>query len=383
MKNSCWRILYDMSDLDVNRKFYSINIYKYRFLDSLNEDEFEKVVLFLNKSNAPYLTQKYPRLRYVIYDRCLLLKLFARIPRIKNRLLRFLYLYYINNSKCSVFLSASNIDFRLTWPIKIPRISVIHDIKAIWEMEGEAGCEEHSKRMTQYYYDLISNSSRVIAISHYTRESIVDHLPGIDKSKLLVIYNSVKKSTILKNPFKGNVPRYILYVNSLYEYKNIETLIKAFNVVYSKFNCKLVVVGKNTPYWVDIQERYQKMFLEGRIIHFSNIEEGELNYLYKNASLFISPSLKEGFGYTPIEAAISGCPVLCSKCEALPETTLGMVSYYNDPMDDVELSDKMTSLLVNPPTPQKLQQISTAFERTYSPIYHKECVFKLLNSCIS
>ena len=110
----------------------------------------------------------------------------------------------------------------------------------------------------------------------------------------------------------------------------------------------------------------QENQLEQRIIHLQNLSEEDLKYLYEHAQLFISPSLREGFGYTPIEAAICKCPVICSTCEALPDTTQNKLIYYHPPQDTKALGDAIMHTLQNPPSARQLNQISADYTNTYS-----------------
>lgn len=97
-----------------------------------------------------------------------------------------------------------------------------------------------------------------------------------------------------------------------------------------------------------------------------NLSEEALKYLYEHAQLFISPSLREGFGYTPIEAAICKCPVICSRCEALPDTTQNKLIYYHPPQDTKALGDTIMHTLQNPPSSRQLNQISADYTNAYS-----------------
>ena len=102
---------------------------------------------------------------------------------------------------------------------------------------------------------------------------------------------------------------YILYVNAIREYKNIYTLIKAFNELKDVVTHNLVIVGKRNDYWERVIIPYIKeKNLLSRIELIEYATDAELNYLYKNAAVFVSPSLYEGLGYTPIEAAMHAIP---------------------------------------------------------------------------
>lgn len=79
--------------------------------------------------------------------------------------------------------------------------------------------------------------------------------------------------------------------------------------------------------------------MEPHILHFSKpIDDQLLAQYYQFADLFIHPSLLEGFGYPPIEAAIHKTPVLTTKETALYESTMGILNYYEPATDSQALA---------------------------------------------
>ena len=85
---------------------------------------------------------------------------------------------------------------------------------------------------------------------------------------------------------------YILYVGNDYPHKNLKRLKLAFKKL--NLDYKLVLVTEF-------------------------ISDPKLDELYKNASLYIQPSLIEGFGLPPLEAMACGAPVIAPNASSLPE----------------------------------------------------------------
>ena len=54
-------------------------------------------------------------------------------------------------------------------------------------------------------------------------------------------------------------------------------------------------------------------------IWFDNVNSKQLSWLYKNSSLFVFPSLAEGFGIPPLEASLYGAKVLVSNTTAMSD----------------------------------------------------------------
>ena len=123
----------------------------------------------------------------------------------------------------------------------------------------------------------------------------------------------------------------MLYVGAAYPHKNLEGLLNAWKIFEEKYGdeYQLVLVGKKDYF-------YSRIFNNRTIEQCSNIvftgfiPDEELVALYASVSLFVFPSLYEGFGLPPLEAMAHGVPVVASNRSCLPEV-LGEAVLYFDP----------------------------------------------------
>lgn len=214
---------------------------------------------------------------------------------------------------------------------------------------------------------ILIKSKKIISISKFVKEDIRKHYGFISQNKIKVIYNSV---VMPKNVFnavesKGE-DKYILFVSRLVESKNILTLLKAFNRIKNSIDLNLKLVGTPTRYWNSVLHPYIiENNLKDRVDLISKpLSEQELIELYQKSDLLVHPSIAEGFGYTPIEAAILKTPVITTRETALYETTLGLLDYYDDPFDDNELANHILDVLKRDDSNKK-EYISKKLSDTY------------------
>jgi glycosyltransferase involved in cell wall biosynthesis len=130
---------------------------------------------------------------------------------------------------------------------------------------------------------------------------------------------------------------YIFYLSNHLPHKNLNTLLKAYGNLPQEIKKKYKLVISGVPENF-IKEKNPYIECLGQV------EDRELIKLYMKASLFVFPSLYEGFGYPPLEALACGCPVLSSNAACMPEI-LGSAAVYFNPYDSDELSMKIIELL--------------------------------------
>ena len=370
------KILIDMTHICIGSIYASTSIYVFRILDSTEKEQRNNLTLLIPPDLEEYIKERYPDIQYIIFQYTT-----ENVQKYKKGISRIIfqakeYQRTVKKSQCDSLFIASDQYLYTCVPTSARKIVVIHDLKAIKD-------QSITKKIKYYIFYLlfIISSYKTIAISNYTKQDIIRHYSKLISSKIEVIFNSIQLSTKDIRPKKiTEDQQYILYVNTLQEYKNIHTLLKALTLIKKNITHKLVIVGKSTTYWTDVMLPYiRKNNISDKIIHLNYVTDEELHWLYKHASLFVSCSTREGFGYTPIEAAICKCPVICTTCESLSETTLDKLEYYNPPHNEIELSNKIIKILNSPPNIYSLTKVSNLFQSLYCPKKQASKIYNLFN----
>lgn len=256
---------------------------------------------------------------------------------------------------------------------RLPCIGVIHDTKLFHQQNTllrwrfRLGAVRACNRL-----------ERIVTISETARESI-KAIHSI-KTPVEVVYVSVISTA---DPEKREIvnPPYILDVNTLVDHKNPMTLIRAFELINREIPHKLVFKGKRSPYWDNVLVPYIRSHsLEERIeLNDTLLSQEEIDRLYVNADLFVSPSQMEGFGATPIEAALAGVPVICNALPTLVESTKGLVTYYSPAEDASALAEKILYVLENRDY-IKTEEIRQTFAEAYSPARQAKSFMEIIES---
>lgn len=243
----------------------------------------------------------------------------------------------------------------------MPVVLVIHDILFY-----------HTGRPGSIYYNwndwwmkhIPGNTKRIVTISEFVKRDILKAYPQISQP-IEVIPNAVDVVTehfshrLLPEP-------YIFSASVFLPHKNQITLLRAYAKIADKIEHKLVFLGRQEKGMEQIQDFVERNNLKNRVVFYTSVSEMERNSLYHYADLFVTTSKNEGFGRTPVEAAIFKIPVISTKVTSLEEVTLGLLNYYDPPTDVDALADKIIAVLSNPPSQQQLQDISMQLTNAYT-----------------
>ena len=193
---------------------------------------------------------------------------------------------------------------------------------------------------------ILKNVQLVITPSMYTKE-LVHKYYGLEDDKVKNIPLAIELPSFQYHNLRKDKSPYILYVGRINEMKNIIQVIRSFKIVSESLEVKLIVVG-------DDKIKFEKFLTEAqsaeetkkKIKFLQNVSNEEKFQLMKDASVFLYPTLYEGFGFPPLEAMSCGCPVVVSNNSSLPEVC-GDAAYYVDPGNDNEIANGIIELLTN------------------------------------
>lgn len=247
---------------------------------------------------------------------------------------------------------------------KIPFVVTVHDLAIIrLPYTYQTSRVIYWRKLFEY---AIKKAKYVIAISNSTKKDLVN-LMGINPEKIKVIYNGVAdnfkvivdKELLVTVRKKYRLPeQYLLFVGLFSPRKNIAGLFKAFAILKEKYAVphKLLMVGeKGWKYKSDLA-LVDSLGIAKEVIFTGYVRNDELPAIYNMASVFIFPSLYEGFGLPLLESMACGTPVVTSNVSAMPEVVgnAGILVEPNNPLgiaeavyrlvSDEQLVKKLTSL---------------------------------------
>ena len=195
-------------------------------------------------------------------------------------------------------------------------------------------------------------SKRIIADSEHTKRDIVKNL-GAAPEKVAVIYCGVdeiyrpekdgNKLKAIRDRY-GIEREYILYVGNHGDNKNLLRLIHAYSMLKARKRYNLLIGGKIDPRRTRLYRAPEELGIADSVTFTGYLPDEDLPGLYTMASLFVFPSLYEGFGFPPLEAMACGTPVVCSNATSLPEVAGDAALMFN-PLNADEMTERMDEAL--------------------------------------
>jgi glycosyltransferase involved in cell wall biosynthesis len=202
----------------------------------------------------------------------------------------------------------------------------------------------------------LKKADKILTVSEHTKKDLVKYL-NIPPHKITTAYWGINKIFKPQKPdadfFKkynfNPHKKYLLGVGGLHiARKNMRLLIEILPKLLREFpDLELIIAGYNkdsSP--AALQKFIAKENLQTKIHLLTKVPDQDLCYLYNLASVFVFPSLYEGFGLPPAEAMSCGTPVVASNNSSLPEA-VGDAGVLINPRNPAEIINAISRLLTD------------------------------------
>ena len=264
--------------------------------------------------------------------------------------------------------------FQYTIPFRCAcrRVCTIHDV--FFEDFKQGYSWTYSLPRHYLFRYAARHAELLFTMCDYSRKRIAHHY-GVSEQRIGLTPNAVSEhfaSDVAAS--RGDVKKkygidgdYILYLSRKEPRKYHVGLVRAF--AKSKLwerGLHLALVGAESLPIPELETLRKELppQIAARVHCIGAVDYDELCSWYRQAKAFAFPSLAEGFGIPPLEAAMCRLPVLCSNRTSMSEFDFFGDSHL-DPTDEAAMIRGLVRIVEEPPT-ERLTAIVDAIQRRYS-----------------
>jgi glycosyltransferase involved in cell wall biosynthesis len=213
--------------------------------------------------------------------------------------------------------------------------------------------QDELARRNENYLRSAKLATRIIAISHHTKKSLVEYC-GIHADKVDVVHIGPGPGykprqadgilSVIRGKYGLDRP-FMLYPAANWPHKNHAALLQALRILKQEhhFEGQLVLTGIAVTSFDALVRQAVELGVQGNLKIIGYVPGEDLPILYNLAELMVFPSLFEGFGIPVVEAMASGCPVACSNTTSLPEV-IGEAGIMFDPTSPEDIANVVARL---------------------------------------
>ncbi|HEX6519252.1 MAG TPA: glycosyltransferase family 1 protein [Streptosporangiaceae bacterium] len=198
-------------------------------------------------------------------------------------------------------------------------------------------------------YPRSARAADAIIINSESLRSEIKRYLEVDERKLKLIYEAVDHE--LFKPGDADLARnhvasygvtkpYVLFVSSLWPYKNCDGLLRAWALARGELGDRqlaIVGAGRDQAYMASLRSLAAELGITEEVVFVGGVPLEETVDFYRAADVFVYPSLNETFGLPILEAMACGCPVVTSDTSAMPETA-GGAAILSDPKEPASIA---------------------------------------------
>jgi glycosyltransferase involved in cell wall biosynthesis len=226
--------------------------------------------------------------------------------------------------------------------VSVPRSSLVIHMKTMHAFTAPEALPPAARLYRRMSYPRSARVADAIIINSESLRSEIEKYLEVDPAKLKLIHEAVDHDLFKPGDAAqaralvarhGITKPFVLFVSSLWPYKNCEGLLRAWALGRAEFGGRqLAIVGGGTDekYVASLRALAAELGIASDVVFVGKVPLEETVNFYRAADVFVYPSLNETFGLPILEAMASGCPVVTSDVSAMPETA-GGAAILSDP----------------------------------------------------
>lgn len=174
----------------------------------------------------------------------------------------------------------------------------------------------------------LKKADHIFTASNHTKSDLIKHL-NIPKEKITTAYWGINEIFKPRTPSENFYQKFQLNPKKIYltsvgglniPRKNLILLVDALPEIIKKFpNTELILTGYQKKKGTPLAEKIAASQVKNKIHILSGLNDAELVELYNASTIFLFPTLYEGFGLPPVEAMACGTPVIAANNSSIPE----------------------------------------------------------------
>lgn len=237
-----------------------------------------------------------------------------------------------------------------------PSVVTVHDFAIYDHPEWFPDGQKFSREVT--VPRSIARANHIIAVSAATKKQVLQHF-GKPEQQVSVVYEGFTRGATVNKTRRAELrqargigERYLFFVSTVEPRKNVVRLVQAFDEFMEQNHeryrdLQLIIAGKKGWKSDESISAIARAKWSGNIRMIGYISHEEKVAFMQDATVFVFPTLWEGFGLPVLEALQLGTPVLTSNISALPEVA-GPGAEYVDPFSEQSITQGLTRLLRSP-----------------------------------
>ena len=246
-------------------------------------------------------------------------------------------------------LSGIDVFNTLMAPVVNPTWSLVIHLKTMHAFTAPDAISPPVRLYRHLQYPRSARLANAVIINSESLRSEVERYLDVDPRKLKLIYEAVDHE--LFQPGDTGLARsqvasygvtrpFVLFVSSLWEYKNCDGLLRAWALACRELPGRQLVIvgaGRDEKYLAFLRVLVAELGIGDDVVFVGGVPLAETVKFYRAADVFVYPSHNETFGLPILEAMACGCAVVTSDTSAMPETA-GGAALLADPKDPASIA---------------------------------------------